>query len=50
MAKQDEFTAVMQIMLQMRQDDKEWEDKRMREQNDKEERRRREILTRKRGE
>ena len=35
MAKQDDFTAMMQLMIQMRQDDKEREDRRLRDQADK---------------
>ena len=31
MAKQDDFTAMMQMMIQMRQDDKEKEDRRLRD-------------------
>ena len=42
MAKQDDFTAMMQMMIQMRQDDKEREDRRLRNQADKDEKRLRE--------
>ena len=42
MAKQDDFTAMMQLMIQMRQDDKEREDRRLRDQADKDEKRLRE--------